>query len=181
MTVSEFALGEYGEYGEYDTEEADAMLDALVEADGEEFTERRRGRGRPSRGRTPSRRPGVAEAQRNGQGVKAINDRINALDSKVDQAVKAIAQDRAAVRRLEKVGKIDGALDLAAAFTLEKTADKTENALRIDFVRVAQGLLKSGVVSPPTGALSNPGLIAGIGFVANNPKILSGVFGQREG
>jgi hypothetical protein len=162
MTMPEFALGEY------ETEETDAMLDELVEADGEEFTERRRGR---SRGRTPSRRPGVAEAQRNGQGIKAINDRINALDSKVDQAVKAIAHERAAVRRLEKLGKIDGALDLAASLT----SDPSTGAISIDVFQVVKGSLKSGFLGEPKGALGNPALIGAAGLLLRNPGILGRV------
>lgn len=166
MTMPEFALGEY------ETEETDAMLDELVEADGEEFTERRRGR---SRGRAPSRRPGVAEAQRNGQGIKAINDRINALDSKVDQTVRAIAHDRAAVRRLEKLGKLDGALDLAAGFTFDSAAGN----LNIDLLQVIKGLLKSGFLGEPKGALGNAALVGGAGFVARNPAVISGIFRPR--
>jgi hypothetical protein len=166
MTEPEFA------FSEYDTEEADAMLDALVEADGEEFAERRRGR---SRGRTPARTPprrsGVAEAQRNGQGIKAINDRINALDSKVDQAVRVIAQDRAAVRRLEKLGKIDGALDLAASF------NPTTGG--IDVFQVVKGSLKSGFLGEPKGALGNPAVIGAAGLLLRNPGILGQVLGPK--
>src|SRR4051794_35462210 len=50
MSQPDYALGEY------DTEAADEMLDALVEADSEDYSERRRGR---SRSRTPERRPGT--------------------------------------------------------------------------------------------------------------------------
>jgi len=151
---------------EYDTEAADAMLDALVEADGGEFAE---GRGR-SRRRTPSRPSGVAEAQRNGQGIKAINDRINALDQKVDQAVRAISQDRAAVRRLEKLGKIDGALDLAASF----------NGTSIDVFQVVRGALKSGFLGEPKGALGSPAVIGLAGLVLKNPGIISGILGKSS-
>ena len=165
MTVQEIELGEY------ETEEADAMLDALVEADGEEFAERRRGR---SRGRTPPRRSGVTEVQRNGQGIKAINDRINALDSKVDQAVKAVAQDRAAVRRLEKLGKIDGALDLAASVN----SDPSTGAISIDVFQVVKGSLKSGFLGEPKGALGNPVLIGAAGLLLRNPGLVGNIFGR---
>jgi hypothetical protein len=161
MTVQEYALGEY------DTEEADAMLDALVEADGEEFAERRRSR---SRGRTPPRRPGAMEAQRNGQGIKALNDRINALDTKVDQAVKAISQDRAAVRRLEKLGKIDGALDLAQSLNVA-----ADGKTSLDVFQVVKGSLKSGFLGEPKGALGNPAVIGAAGLLLRNPGILGGI------
>jgi hypothetical protein len=151
-------------YSEYDTDSADAMLDALVEADGGEFAE---GRGR-SRGRSAPRQSGVVEAQRNGQGIKAINDRINILDHKVDQAVRAIAQDRAAVRRLEKLGKIDGALDLASSF----------NGTSIDVFQVLRGLFKSGFLGEPKGALGNPAAIGLTGLVLRNPSIISGILGK---
>ena len=160
MTDTEFALSDY------DTEEADAMLDALVEADGEDFSERRRGR---SRGRTPTRSPGSAEMQRNGQGIKAINDRINALDSKVNQAVGVIAKDRAAVRRLEKLGKIDGALDLASSF----------DGSSLDVFQVLKGSLKSGFFGEPKGALGNPAVIGAIGLLLRNPGILGQVLGPK--
>jgi hypothetical protein len=159
MTMQDFALGEY------ETEEDDAWLDALVEADGVEYTERQRGR---SRRRTPPRRSGVVEAQRNGQGIKAMNDRLNALDTKVDQAVRAIARERAAVRRLEKLGKIDGALDLAASVT----SDPGTGAFRIDVFQVVKGSLKSGFLGELTGPLGNPALIGAAGLVLRNPGIL---------
>ncbi|MFG1934409.1 hypothetical protein ACGFK1_27770 [Mycobacterium sp. NPDC048908] len=162
MTEPEFALAEY------DTEQADEMLDALVEADGEEFAERRRGRGR--RGRAPSRTPApAAEMQRNGQGIKAINDRINALEGKVNQAVGVIARDRSAITRLEKLGKIDGALDLAQSFDLANG--------RVDVFQVLRGSYKSGFFGTPKGALGNPALIGVAGLLLQNPQILKGALG----
>jgi hypothetical protein len=138
MTVQEYALGEY------DTEEADAMLDALVEADGEEFAERRRSR---SRGRTPPRRPGAMEAQRNGQGIKALNDRMNALDT--------------------KLGKIDGALDLAQSLNVA-----ADGRTSLDVFQVVKGSLKSGFLGEPKGALGNPVVIGAAGLLLRNPGIL---------
>ena len=160
MSQPDYALGEY------DAEEADAMLDALVEADSEDYSERRRSR---SRSRTPERRPGAMEAQRNGMGIKALNDRINALDSKVNQAIRVVAQDRAAVRKLEKLGKIDGALDLATSF----------NGTSIDVFQVVKGSLKSGFFGEPKGALGNPVVIGAVGLLLKNPGILGQVFGPK--
>lgn len=161
MTQPEFALSEY------DTEQADEMLDALVEADGEEFAERRRGR----RGRTPSRTPAPSgEMQRNGQGIKAINDRINALEGKVNQAVGVIARDRASITKLEKLNKIDGALDLAQSFNLA--------AGEIDVFQVLKGSYKSGFFGAPKGALGNPALIGVAGLLLKNPDILRGALGR---
>jgi hypothetical protein len=160
MSQPDYALGEY------DTEAADEMLDALVEADSEDYSERRRGR---SRSRTPERRPGTMDAQRNGMGIKALNDRINALDTKVDQAVRVVAQDRAAVRKLEKLNKIDGALDLASSF----------NAGSIDVFQVVKGSYKIGAFGEPKGALGNPVLIGAVGLLLRNPGILGQVFGQK--
>jgi hypothetical protein len=168
MTEPEFALSEY------DTEQADEMLDALVEADGEEFAERRRGRRRG--GRTPSRVPSrpapapSADMQRNGQGIKAINDRINALESKVNQAVGVIARDRTDITRETKLRKVNGALELVESFNPQTN--------RIDVFQVLKGSFQSGFFGEPKGALGNPAVIGVVGLLLRNPGLLGGIFGR---
>jgi hypothetical protein len=168
MTDQPYAMSEATDLlGEYEPEEADAMLEALVESDGAEFAEARRGR---SRGRTPQRQPGSGDLQRNGQGIKALNERINALDAKLNQTVTVVARDRVAVRRLEKLNKIDGAFDLVSAIDLE---GKNLNA-----VQLLRGSIKSGFLGEPKGALGNPAVIAAAAFVLQNPGILP--FGHKN-
>lgn len=164
MTEQLYDIDE-AEIGEYLPEDADAMLDALVEADGE-FAERRRSR---PRGRAPARKAGGTEVQRNAQGIKAINDRITALDSKVNQAVGVIARDRAAIRKMEKLTKIDGALDLASSF----------DGNSLDVFQVVKGSFKSGFLGEPKGALGNPAVIGAIGLLLKNPGILGSVLGPK--
>jgi hypothetical protein len=168
MTDQPYAMSEATDLlGEYEPEEADAMLEALVESDGAEFAEGR-GRGR-GRGRTPQRQPGRADAQRNGQGIKALNDRLNALDAKLNQTVSVVAKDRAAVRRLEKLGKIDGALDLVSSF----------DGTSLDTFQLLRGSIKSGFLGEPKGALGNPAVIGAIGLLLRNPGILGQVLGRK--
>jgi hypothetical protein len=164
MTEPEFALSEY------DTEQADEMLDALVEADGEEFAERRRGRRRG--GRTPSRPAPApsADMQRNGQGIKAINDRINALEGRVNVAVGVIARDRTDIIRETKLRKVNGALELVESFNPQTNS--------IDVFQVLKGSFQSGFFGEPRGALGNPAVIGVVGLLLRNPGILGGVFGR---
>ena len=165
MTEQLYDIDE-SEMGDYGPEDADSMLDALVEADGD-FAERRRSR---SRGRAPGRKTGGPEVQRNAQGIKAINDRITALDGKVNQAVGVIARDRAAIRKMEKLAKIDGALDLASSF---------DPAKGINVFQVLKGSLKSGFLGEPKGALGNPAVIGAVGLFLNNPGILGSILGPK--
>jgi hypothetical protein len=166
MTDQPYAMSEATDLlGEYEPEEADAMLEALVESDGAQFGEARRGR---SRGRTPQRQPGT-DFQRNGQGIKALNDRINSLDAKLNQTVAVVARDRVAVRRLDKLVKIDGALDLVSSF----------DGNSLNAFQLLRGSLKSGFLGEPKGALGNPAVIGGIGLLLQNPGILGQVLGRK--
>lgn len=167
MTDQPYAMSEATDLlGEYEPEEADALLEALVESDGAEFAEARRGR---SRGRTPQRQPARADFQRNGQGIKALNDRINALDARLNQTVNVVAKDRLAVRRLEKLTKIDGALDLVSSF----------DGTSLDTFQLLRGSVKSGFLGEPKGALGNPAVIGAIGLLLRNPGILGQVLGRK--
>jgi hypothetical protein len=166
MTDQPYAMSEATDLlGEYEPEEADAMLEALVESDGAEFAEARRGR---SRGRTPQRQPS-RDFQRNGQGIKALNDRVNALDAKLNQTVAIVARDRVAVRRLDKLVKIDGALDLVSSF----------DGNSLNAFQLLRGSIKSGFLGEPKGALGNPAVIGAIGLLLQNPGILGQVLGRK--
>ena len=108
--------------------------------------------------------------QRDGQGIKAINDRINALEGRVNEAVGVIARDRTDIIRETKLRKVNGAFEL-----VQSLDPVTHN---IDVFQVLKGSFQSGFFGEPKGALGNPAVIGAVGLLLRNPGLLGGVFGR---
>src|SRR5258706_7082439 len=158
---------------EADYGEVDAMLDGLFEGSGDFLSERSRGRrggggrGVPAaQGTSAYRAPATAayvtqtqlqealtrvgtDIRRNGEGIKGLNSRVDDI----------VVVNRVQSREIGKLGKqmkIDGALELAEAFTFPAAG-----GAQLDVYRVLRGAVKSGVLGDPKGALGNPWVVGG--------------------
>ena len=172
----------------YEEEEIDEMLDALVEEDQEQedLAERRRRRRRSARPVvTPFGRPAlpmsglppgapVTQRQlqalemrvaRNGQGIRAVNARVNTVNGRVNGVVAVNRAQNRQIGRVDKIIKIDGAFELIEAYS----------AGAIDLYQLLKGAVKSGFIVQSKGPLSNPLVIGGIGLVLRNPSLLPGI------
>jgi hypothetical protein len=179
--------------GEADMSEMDEMLEGLVESRND-YSERKRSgggkrggggpRGVPSAGggsayRTPQAAGGyvtqkqleealgrvATDVKRNGEGIKTLNTRLGGLTTRVDDVVSVNKIQSRELGKLDKQMKIDGALDLAEAFTPGG----------ISAFQLLRGAVKSGFLGEGKGALGNPLVIGGIGLILNNPGILGGL------
>ncbi len=186
---------------DYLADEVDEMLDALMESDGGEFAERSRRR-RRSRTAGASRLPAVRTAtgvsayrgatpqgyvtqsqlkdalarvgtdvRRNAEGIKTVNTQLGRLNNQVRDVVTVNGLQNRRLSKLDKQLQLDAALDLAASVTLG------EGGASVNLFQVLKGAVKSGVLGEPKGALGNPLLIGGAGFLLNNPNIFRSVTG----
>ena len=197
---SDEALEAYQEYEAYDTE-VDDMLDALMDETEQDLAERRRRRRqqqqqrrgvRTATGRTPYQAPVESgyvtqkqfkeamgrvgeETRRNAEGIKTVNTRLGTLDGRVSDVVTVSKSQSRKIGALNTRMKLDGALDFASSFTLNTTGD----AVNLDLSQVLRGALKNGALGDGKGALSNPLVVGGIGFVLRNPGIISGLLTPR--
>jgi hypothetical protein len=183
---------------EYLADEVDEMLDALIESDSDDLAERTRRRrpSRPGGGRRPPVRtatgtsayrgpmaPGyVTQAQlkealarvgtdmrRNAEGIKTVNAQLGRLTDQVRDVVTVNGLQNRRLSKLNKQMQLDAALDLAAAVTFD------EGGGRVNLFQLLKGAIKSGALGEPKGALGNPLLIGGAGFLLNNPNIFKSV------
>lgn len=190
-------------------DDVDDMLDALIEADDEDLSERkrrgRRGRGRPGGARPPVRTASGAPAyrapvsagtvtqaqlkdalgrvgtdvRRNAEGIKAVNSQLGRLTGQVKDIVGVNGAQSGRIGRLDRLMKLDGAIDFATSFSIDTTSG---TALLVpNLPQLLRGALKSGMVGSgdAKSALSNPLLIGGLGFLLNNPQIFTGLLGGR--
>jgi len=190
-TYDDATDGGYADYEDADLgmSEMDEMLDGLVESR-RDYSERRGGKQHGGHKGVPSARGGSAyrpptapngyvtqkqlqdalgrvgaDVKRNGEGIKTINARMGGLATRVDDVVSVNKVQSRAIGKLDKMMKIDGALDLAESFTPGG----------ISTFQLLRGAVKSGLLGDGKGALGNPLVIGGIGLVLNNPGILGGL------
>ncbi|MDP1913223.1 hypothetical protein [Brevundimonas sp.] len=188
-------------------DDVDDMLDALIEADDEDLSERKR-RGRRGRSggarppvRTASGTPAyrapmsagpVTQAQlkdalgrvgtdvrRNAEGIKAVNSQLGRLTGQVKDIASVNGAQSGRIGRLDRLMKLDGAIDFATSFSIDNTSGTT--LLVPNLSQLLRGALKSGMVGSgdAKSALSNPLLIGGLGFLLNNPQVFTGLLGGR--
>jgi hypothetical protein len=186
---------------EYAAEEADEMLDALMESDEDiEWAERRRRRRR--RGKAPPRPPVrtatgasaykppaqsgfVTQAQlkdalarvgndvrRNAMGIKTVNAQLGRLTGQVRDVVAVNTTQSARLTRLDKQLQLDGALDFATSVTVDATGATLNPA------QLLRGALKFGAFGDLKGGLANPLVIGGLGLLLSNPQIIGGLLGR---
>lgn len=193
---------------EYD-ETLDALMEDDSEADDPtERRKRRGGRGRrgpnrqpkpvpTARGGQPYRTPAgqqqyVTQTQlkefsarigddvrRNAMGIKTINARFGQVTGRVDGLVDAGRLQTTRIARLNKQMQLDGALEFAQSISVQTNA--TTNNLEIvpNFAALLKGAVKTGVLGGSTGALSNPYVVGGIGFLLANTGILQNILAPR--
>ncbi|MGE5828271.1 MAG: hypothetical protein ACM30G_07885 [Micromonosporaceae bacterium] len=184
---------------EYLADEVDEMLDALIESDSDELSERTRRRPRPSRpggSRPPMVRTATGtsayrgpmaqgyvtqsqlrealarvgtDARRNAEGIKTVNAQLGRLTDQVRSVVTVNGLQNRRLSKLTKQMQLDAALDLAAAVTFD------EGGGRVNLFQLLKGAVKSGALGEPKGALGNPLLIGGAGFLLNNPNIFKSI------
>jgi len=193
---------------EYEEDEVNEMLESLMSesiGDEEDLAERRRrksrrhrrgrakGRGvRTARGRSAYRAPlsrqYVTQIQlknalgrvgkdvrRNALGIKSVSKKISGLDTRVDGVVSVNTVQSKHIRKLDKQMKLDGALDFAQSVSAD-----TEGNLVLDLSQLLKGAVKSGMLGTGTGALSNPAVIGGLGFLLNNRQIFGGLLSSAK-
>jgi hypothetical protein len=194
----------------YGEDEIDEMLGELAEAAEEdddlaERRRRRRGR-RKSRGRRPVRtakgksayrQPAMrgyvtqkqfkdalgrvgADVRRNATGIKTVNSRVGKLDGRVNDVVAVNRVQSKAISKVEKMIKIDGALDFAQSFTAATDSTSGTVTLTPNFSNLFKGAIKSGMLGDMKGALSNPAVVGGLAFLLTNTNILGGILGGKE-
>lgn len=155
----------YSHDGEsYDYGEVDDMLDSLMDpaSDGDYAEARRKRRRSGPRGRQIPIRRAPLDVRRTADGIRGINARLNALDSRVQSVVSVAAAHSDHLLRLDRQMKADGALEL-----VESLSGGQLNAFQL-----LKGAVKFGVIGGGSGALSNPMVIGGIGLLLRNPNIL---------
>jgi hypothetical protein len=188
---------EYEEDADYDVGEVDDMLESLIESNGNGLAERARRRGRNARrkkgvktaqGKSAFREPASGgfvsqkqfkeamdrvgdDARRNAEGIKVVNDRVNALNGRVDGVVSVATLHSRALAKLEKRMKVTGALEFAQSYT-----NGALNGFQLLKGAAAMGLLGDG-----KGALSNPAVIGGLGFLLQNPSMLGNILNRQPG
>lgn len=192
---------------DYAADDVDDMLDALMESDDEDYSERkkrglrgRRGRGAgrkpPTASGTPAYRPPTPQGpvtqtqlkealarvgndvRRNAEGIKTVNAQMGRLTNQVKEVVAINGVQGTRIGRLDRQMRLDGALDFATSFSLANDAGTL--SLVPNLPQLMRGALKTGMVGgDPKGALSNPLLIGGIGFLLNNPQIIGNLLGDR--
>ncbi|MEL7197793.1 MAG: hypothetical protein AAGL10_05695 [Pseudomonadota bacterium] len=100
---------------------------------------------------------------RNGKGIKTVNSRISSVNSRVSSVARVNAAQSRRLKSIKNKMKIDAALDIAEAY------DGNE----ISLYQLYKGALKSDLIDTSKGAFSNAGVAGGVGFVLNNPELLS--------
>jgi hypothetical protein len=173
------------DYEAYDTEAVDdsyeAVDDAFEAIDGEDFGERarRRRKGVPAaKGGSAYRAPvpstyvtqkQLADAlsrvgedvKRNAAGIKALNGQVS------DLAVTTKIQGTR-LGKMDRLMKIDGALDVAQALTLTGDGTTGVTGMNVNLGALLGGAVKSGAFGDMKGTFGNPLVLAGIAFVLSN-------------
>lgn len=186
----------------------DEMMEALMDDDeGSEedlaerrrrrkFRSRRRGR-RPKRVRTASgssayrvstskkyvTQPQLKSAlgrvakdvRRNALGVKTVNKKLGNIDAQVDGVISVNRVQNTKINKLRQQMKLDGALEFAESITANDNG-----SLELNLLPMLKGAVKSGMLGGSKGALSNPAVVGGLGFLLSNPQILSGILGAKS-
>ncbi len=186
---------EYDEDEGYDVGEVDDMLESLIESNGNGLIERAKRRGRNARrkkgvktaqGKSAFREPVSGgfvsqkqfkeamdrvgdDARRNAEGIKVVNDRVNALSGRVDGVVSVATLHSRALAKLEKRMKVAGALEFAAAY---------KNG-SLDGFQLLKGATAMGLLGDGKGALANPAVIGGLGFLLQNPATLGNILNRQ--
>ena len=186
---------DYEDEDTYDPAELDDMLEALAESNGNGLAERarRRRQGRRAKrkgvktaqGKSAFREPGSGafvnqkqfkealdrvgdDVRRNAEGIKSVNERVNALNARVDGVVSAATVYSREIAKLEKRMKIGGALEMVEAL----------NGTNLDAYQLFKGAAMSGMLGDGKGALGNPAIVGGLALVLRNRSILDGVLNR---
>lgn len=188
-----------------DEEDIDDMLDALMESEegeADDLADRRRRRRRGRRVRSRSRR-GVRTAKgrsayrapvskdyvthsqlksalarvgtdirRNGMGIKTVNKRVAGFNRRVDGVVSVNRAQSKHIGQIKQQLKLDGALEFAEAITTNE-----DGILELNLLPLLKGAIKSGMIGKSKGALSNPALVGGLGFLLSNLEVIGGLLG----
>lgn len=193
MDYEAYATDTESEVGDsYESAVIDDMLDALMESvDGGEFAERRKRRRAQRKGvpaakganayRAPVPSTYVTQKQladalsrvgedvrRNAMGIKTLNEQVSTLTGQVKDVVSVNRVQSERIARLDKLMRIDGALDIAKGFVIATDTAGAATGITVDPAHLLTGALKSGALGDMKGALGNPALLAGLGFVLNN-------------
>lgn len=178
------------DYGAMD--DVDEVLDALMDADDDDYSERRKPRRVRRVGkRTGGRKGGIFgpvptarlrayrglryEVRRNGRGIRAVNRKVGRVNRRVGRAVAVNASQRRRIGKLDKRVKLDGALEFAESW----------DGTQIDLFSVFKGAVKSGLLDDTKGIFASPAAIGGAGLLLNvlrnNPQGLGALFGGQGG
>jgi hypothetical protein len=120
-----------------------------------------------------------SDVRRNALGIKTINTRLGAIDTRVDAVVAVNTAQSQKLGQLDRQMRLDGALDVAQSISL--STESGQLTMQPNLGRLLQGAIKSGLIgTDPKGAFSNPALVGGIGFLLSNPAILGNILGGRS-
>jgi hypothetical protein len=121
-----------------------------------------------------------ADVRRNAMGIKTINTHVGQIAGRVDGVVDASRVHAMRIVKLNKQMQLDGALDFAQSVRVQTNATSGSLEVVPDFSQLLKGLVKTGVVGATTGALSNPFVVGGIGFLLSNTGILTNILAPRQ-
>lgn len=192
----------YDDSEDYGGEDVDDVLDSLIESNGADFSERRRG---GKRGRNGKRGAAPARGVQTGSGQNAYRAPANEGGTVTQKQLKdALARVGVDVRRnaegiktintrLQTIGsRVDSVVAISDAHNkkimrfdkqmqLDGTFEFVESLTPtgVNLYQILKGAAKSGMLGDGTGALANPFVLGGLGLVLNNPALLSGLIPNK--
>jgi len=115
------------------------------------------------------------DVRRNALGVKTVNKKLGNIDAQVDGVISVNRVQNTKINKLRQQMKLDGALEFAESITANDNG-----SLELNLLPMLKGAVKSGMLGGSKGALSNPAVVGGLGFLLSNPQILSGILGAKS-